>query len=61
MMRFVPLLALCFLAACGAGDADKAPGNVTPDEAKALDEAAEMIDGQRPPGEPVAPSPAAAP
>jgi len=40
------LLAL-LLAACGSGDDDPGPGGVTVGEAKALDEAAEMLDAQR--------------
>jgi hypothetical protein len=55
MTRFLPFFALCLLAACGGGDADKAPGSVTTDEAKALDDAAEMIGVQRLPGEPAVP------
>lgn len=35
------------LAACGAGDNDPGPGGVTVGEARALDEAAEMLDEQR--------------
>ena len=35
------------LAACGAGDNDPGPGGVTVGEARALDEAAEMLDAQR--------------
>jgi len=34
------------LAACGAGDNDPGPGGVTVGEARALDEAAEMLDAQ---------------
>lgn len=54
MMRFAPLFALCFLAGCGGGD-DGAPGKITPDEEKALGEAAEMIDAKRLPGQPPSP------
>ncbi len=35
------------LAACGAGDNDPGPGGVTVGEARALDEAAEMLDARR--------------
>jgi hypothetical protein len=35
------------LAACGAGDNDPGPGGVTVGEARALDEAAEMLDAQQ--------------
>ena len=52
MMRrpFAPLaLALLALAACGPGQNDAAPGGVTVGEAKALDDAAAMLDQQRSP------------
>lgn len=39
------LLPLCLLA-CGPGDNDPGPGGVTVGEARALDEAAEMLDRQ---------------
>jgi hypothetical protein len=35
------------LAACGPGDNDPGPGGVTVGEARALDEAAEMLDRQQ--------------
>jgi hypothetical protein len=57
VMRFVPLLALYLLAACSGGEASRAPGNMTADEARALNEANEMIDVQRLPEEPAAPAP----
>lgn len=37
------------LAACGSSDDAGAPGDVSVSEAKALDEAAEMIEARRPP------------
>ena len=40
------------LAACGSSDNDPGPGGVTVGEARALDEAAEMIESRRPPAEP---------
>lgn len=40
---------LLALAACGRSDDTAAPGDVTVSEAKALDEAAEMIEARRPP------------
>jgi hypothetical protein len=42
---------LAFLGGCGSNDTDPGPGGVTVGEAKALDEAAEMIDSRRPPPE----------
>lgn len=52
MRRALPLaLALAFgLAACGSEEA-RAPGAVSPGEAKALDEAASMLDERRLPPE----------
>lgn len=37
------------LAACGSSNDAAAPGDVSVSEAKALDEAAEMIEARRPP------------
>ena len=54
MKRLVPL-ALVLLAACGQSDSDPGPGGVTVGEAKALDEAAAMIDQRRLPPEATAP------
>ena len=42
-------LATLALAACGSADDADAPGDVSVSEAKALDEAAEMIEARRPP------------
>jgi hypothetical protein len=39
------------LAACGPSENDPGPGAVTVGEARALDEAAEMLDAQRTPAE----------
>ena len=47
------------LAGCGGGDNDPGPGGVTVGEARALDEAAEMLEQQRLPAE-ASPAPAAA-
>lgn len=47
-LAFTVLLAL---AACGAADNDPGPGGVTIGEARALDEAAEMIEARRLPPE----------
>lgn len=44
-MKYVFLAPLLFLAACGSGN--DAPGGVTAGEAKALDEAAEMLEAQK--------------
>ena len=71
MRRRVALLALAFavpLAACGPKDSDPGPGGVTVGEARALDEAAAMLDKQRLPqgalkggSAPPAPQPSATP
>jgi hypothetical protein len=56
--------ALLLLSACGQRDTDPGPGGVTVGEAKALDEAAEMIDARRLPEEALAtgtPAPAPSP
>ena len=50
-MRTLALLPLALLAACGPSDSDPGPGGVTVGEAKALDEAAEMLDARRLPAE----------
>jgi len=50
-MRCLPLIPLALLAACGPSDTDPGPGGVTVGEARALDEAAEMLEQRRlPPG-----------
>lgn len=49
-LAFVSLLMSgLFLSACGSGGAD-GPGSVSPDEAQALDDAAEMLEERRLPG-----------
>jgi hypothetical protein len=54
-MRKAAILAvLLTLAACGKSDNDPGPGGVTVGEAKALDEAAEMIEARRMPPEALA-------
>ncbi|QGN54555.1 hypothetical protein [Novosphingobium sp. Gsoil 351] len=56
----VAAAAFCLsLAACGPGADDPGPGAVTVGEAKALDDAAAMLDARRPPAEAatVAPAP----
>jgi len=42
---------LLLLAACGKSDSEPGPGGVTVGEARALDEAAEMIEARRMPAE----------
>jgi hypothetical protein len=58
--------ALLLLGACGQRDTDPGPGGVTVGEARALDEAAEMIEARRLPDDAVAsgtpaPSPSPSP
>jgi hypothetical protein len=53
------LFAVAALAACGKSDNDNGPGGVTVGEARALDQAAEMLEQRRRPAE--APRPAASP
>ena len=50
-------LAISALAACGRSDDDAGPGDVSVSEAKALDEAAEMIEARKSPLPVVIPSP----
>ena len=47
MRTLLAFTAATLLAGCGAGDNDPGPGGVTVGEARALDEAAEMLDKQR--------------
>jgi hypothetical protein len=47
MRRTFVLFAICALAACGKSDNDPGPGGVTVGEARALGQAAEMLE-QRP-------------
>ena len=62
-MRIVPyraggaivLPAALLLAGCGPNDTDPGPGGVIVGEARALDEAAEMLDEQRLPAEALPP------
>ena len=53
----LPIVAtmLVIVAACGPSDNDPGPGGVTVGEARALDEAAEMIEQQRLPQEALPP------
>ncbi len=67
VLPIAPLLvagAVLALTGCGRSDDTAAPGDVTVSEAKALDEAAEMIEARRPPApvvDPSAPLPPAVP
>lgn len=45
------LLCVLALSGCGSSDADPGPGGVTVGEARALEEAAAMLDERRPPAE----------
>jgi hypothetical protein len=62
-MRSLGVLpALLLLTACGKADNDPGPGGVTVGEARALDEAAEMIEQRRLPAEALrSPAPLPAP
>jgi hypothetical protein len=57
MLRLIPLATLLLLAACSRTDNEPGPGGVTVGEAKALDDAAAMleerdrIEGTTPPAE----------
>ena len=65
MPRSAVIAAFLLLAGCGKADNEPGPGGVTVGEARALDEAAEMIEAQRLPPEAIQPGgqsgPAAAP
>lgn len=50
------LLSASFLAACGEKDTDPGPGGVTVAEARALDEAAEMIESRKLPQDALEPA-----
>lgn len=43
-LRLTAVLAFAALAGCGANDSDPGPGGVTVSEARALDQAAEMLE-----------------
>ena len=60
MKRILVWIAALTLAGCGAGENDPGPGGVTMGEARALDEAARMLDERPVPPEalePVQPAP----
>lgn len=59
-MRLVLALAsIALLAGCGKGDNAPAPGGVTAGEARALDDAARMLDDRQLPAEALATGPSA--
>ena len=51
MRKLFSAMLLTGLAACGPAENDPGPGGVTVGEAKALDEAAEMLDERKTPPE----------
>ena len=55
MLKLIPLLAPILLAGCSKADNDPGPGGETMGEARALDEAAEMLKAQRLPPEAIPP------
>jgi hypothetical protein len=57
MRKLCLSLALALLSACGKSDNEPGPGGVTLGEARALDEAAEMIEQRRLPAEALRPPP----
>ncbi len=59
MIRLAPPAALLLLAACSKADNDPGPGGVTMGEARALDDAAQMIEAQRLAPEAIPPADAA--
>ena len=62
MPKLLPLAALALmLASCGPGENDPGPGGVTVGEAKALDDAAAMLDARRSPADGAAKVPAPLP
>lgn len=54
--RAIILAAVFGLAACGQGENEAGPGGVTAGEARALDEAAQMLDARRLPPEALRPT-----
>ena len=53
MKKAAAIIAVLPLVACGPTDNDPGPGGVTVGEARALDEAAEMLDERNIPAEPI--------
>lgn len=58
MKPFAAIAPIILLAACGPADNDPGPGGVTVGEARALDDAAEMLDARRLPPEAIVTEPA---
>lgn len=56
MKRCAIIAAVLALAACEKADNEPGPGGVTMGEARALDEAAAMVEAQRPPADLLKPS-----
>lgn len=56
MKRLFLLACVLALSACGKSDSDPGPGGVTVGEARALDQAAAMLDERRPPADALEPS-----
>jgi hypothetical protein len=54
--RLAIVASVLALGACEKADNEPGPGGVTMGEARALDEAAEMIEARRPPADLLAPS-----
>lgn len=64
MRTFVLVVACLALAACGKGENEPGPGGVTVGEAKALDEAAQMLEERNLPADAIPaplPTPTASP
>ena len=60
-MRTISILALAFaLASCGRGQNDSGPQGVSANEARALDDAARMLETRRPPTDLLSPATGAA-
>jgi hypothetical protein len=56
MLRMCLPLCLLALSGCGQSDTEPGPGGVTVGEARALDQAAAMLDQRRPPAEALQPA-----
>lgn len=60
MFRFATVPLACLVVSCGPAGNDPGPGGVTVDEARALDDAAEMLEQRRLPDAVVTGDPAGA-